>query len=163
MSDDIIKDVLRRLPYGFYGVTSKYGKDENAMVLTWMTQVSFEPRLIAIAVQKTSYSYQLIEKGKVFALNIFNFEDAESIKPVTKGRSKNPDKMEDLKYTSGVETGCPILDGAAAYLECRVKTIQDIGGDHNIVIGEIVGAGVVKAGSVEDTLSLPRLGWSYAG
>jgi flavin reductase (DIM6/NTAB) family NADH-FMN oxidoreductase RutF len=80
MSDDIIKDVLRRLPYGFYGVTSKYGKDENAMVLTWMTQVSFEPRLIAIAVQKTSYSYQLIEKGKVFALNIFNFEDAESIK-----------------------------------------------------------------------------------
>jgi flavin reductase (DIM6/NTAB) family NADH-FMN oxidoreductase RutF len=163
MSDNVIKEVLRRLPYGFYSVTSKFGDEENAMVLNWMTQVSFEPRLIAIAVQKTSFSYQLIEKGKVFALNVFNIEDADAIKPITKGRKKNPDKMMNLDYTPGPETACPILDDAAAFLECRVRTIQDIGGDHNIVIGEIVGAGEKKQGSVDDTLSLPKLGWSYAG
>ena len=163
MSDDIIKKVLRRLPYGFYSITSKVGDEENARVLNWLTQISIEPKLIAIAVQKTSYSYQLIEKGKVFAVNIFNIEDAEAIKPITKGRKKNPDKMKNLGYTPGDETGCPILDNAAAFLECRVRTIEDVGGDHNIIVGEIIGAREKKPGSVDDTLSLPKLGWSYAG
>ena len=163
MPDERIKEVLKRLPYGFYSITSKYGEEENAMVLNWMTQVSFEPRLIAIAVQKSSYSYQLIDKGRVFAVNIFNQEDADAIKTITKGRKKNPDKMKELEFSPGTETGCPILNDAAAYLECRVRAIQDVGGDHNIIVGEVIGAGEKKPGSVVDTLSLPILGWSYAG
>jgi len=163
MSNDNIKEVLRRLPYGFYSITSKFGDEENARVLNWMTQVSFEPRLIAIVVQKTSFSYHLIEKGKVFVLNVFNIEDADAVIPITKGRKKNPEKMKNLDYKPGAEIGCPILDDAAAYLECRVRSIQVVGGDHNIVVGEIVGAGVRKPGSAEDTLSLPKIGWIYSG
>jgi len=163
MTDDIVKKVLQRLPYGFYSVTSRYGDEINAMVLNWMTQVSFEPRMLAIAVQKTSYSYKLINAGQVFVLNIFNLEDFEMIKPITKGRSKNPDKMEGIKYSLDSVTGAPLLKDAAAYLECKVVNIQDVGGDHNIIVGEVVGAGINKAGEAVDTLSLTKIGWSYAG
>ncbi|MCK4900608.1 MAG: flavin reductase [Anaerolineales bacterium] len=163
MTNNSIKDALKMIPYGFYSITSKYGDENNAMVANWITQVSFEPRLFAVGIQKTSYSHGLIEKGKVFAINLFNKTDVELIKPFTKGRSKNPDKMNDARFTPGPQTGCPVLRGAAAYIECRVVAIHDDGGDHSLFIGEVVGAGVNKPGDASETLSLPDLGWSYAG
>jgi flavin reductase (DIM6/NTAB) family NADH-FMN oxidoreductase RutF len=163
MTEATIKEVLRRMPYGFYAITSRHGQEVNAMVANWITQVSFEPRLVAIGLQKTCFSYGLIENGKVFALNLFLEADADSIKPFTKGRSKNPDKMKDASFTEAPNTGCPILENSAAYLECKVVSIHETGGDHNIVVGEVIGAGVSKAGDAKDTLSLLDLGWSYAG
>jgi flavin reductase (DIM6/NTAB) family NADH-FMN oxidoreductase RutF len=163
MSDDLAKDVLRRMPYGFYSITSRNGDDVNAMVANWIMQVSFEPRLIALGLQKTSRSYGLINEGQVFAVNLFNKEDVDAIRPFTKGTAKNPDKMKDAQYTPAPETGCPILAGAAAYVECRVVKKLETGGDHDIMVGEVVGAGVMKPGEVTDSLTLLDLGWSYAG
>ncbi len=163
MSDDPIKDALMMMPYGFYSVTSKADDDVNAMVANWVSQASFEPRLLVMALQKTCYTRGLIEKSGVFALNIFRAEDEEAIKPFTKGRAKDPDKMKDARFTPAPETGCPVLEGSAAYLECKVQRIIDIGGDHDIVIGEVVGAGVSKPGEADETLTLPGIGWSYAG
>jgi flavin reductase (DIM6/NTAB) family NADH-FMN oxidoreductase RutF len=163
MNGDPIKDVLRMMPYGFYSITSKAEDDVNAMVANWISQISFEPRQLALGIQKSSYTRDLIEKGGVFAVNLFRKEDVEAIKPFTKGRSKNPDKMKDVRYERTPETGCPILEGSAAYLECRVARIFDTGGDHDIVVGEVVGAGVTKPGEASETLSLLDLGWNYAG
>jgi flavin reductase (DIM6/NTAB) family NADH-FMN oxidoreductase RutF len=151
------------MPYGFYAITSRSGDEANAMVANWVTQASFEPRLVAVGLQKSAYSHGVIEQGGVFAINIFKAEDQEAIMPFTKSRSKNPDKMKGAKYVEGPETGCPILEGAAAYMECKVVNMVDIGGDHDLLVGEVVGGGVNKAAEVAEVLSLVTLGWSYAG
>jgi flavin reductase (DIM6/NTAB) family NADH-FMN oxidoreductase RutF len=163
MSDDPVKDALRMMPYGFYGITSRSGDEVNAMVANWVTQASFEPRLIAFALQKSSFSHGLIQEGGVFAINIFRAEDEEAIMPFTKGRAKNPDKMAGAEYVEAPETGCPILEGAAAYVECRVVNMVDVGGDHDLLVGEVVGGGVNKEAETAEVLSLVTLGWSYAG
>ena len=163
MNDENIKDALSMIPYGFYSITSRHGDINNAMVANWLTQVSFDPRLIAVGIQKTSYSHGLIEKGKVFTINLFNKADVDTIKPFTKSRTKNPGKMDNAEYTPGPITGCPVLSGSAAYIECKVVAIHNDGGDHSIIAGEVVGAGVDKPGDASDTLTLPDLGWSYAG
>ena len=163
MSDDAIKDTLKMIPYGFYAVTSKSDEDVNAMVANWITQISFDPRLVAFGLQKSSHTRSVIENGQVFAINIFAREDSESMMPFTKGRSKNPDKMKEAKFRVGPVTGCPILKGAAAYIELEVRKVVDSGGDHDIIIGEPVGAQVMKAGDASKTLTLPDIGWSYAG
>ena len=51
MSDDSIKDALNLMPYGFYSITSRNGDDVNIMVANWVSQVSFEPRLVAIGLE----------------------------------------------------------------------------------------------------------------
>jgi flavin reductase (DIM6/NTAB) family NADH-FMN oxidoreductase RutF len=163
MSDDPIKDALRMMPYGFYAITSKSGDDVNAMTANWVTQASFEPRLIALGLQKTCYTHGLVETGRVFSVNVFRKDDADKLKPFSRGRAKKPDKMENASYKPAPETGCPVLEGAAAFVECRVRQIVDAGGDHDIVIGEVVGAEVIKPGEPAEMLSLPDLGWSYAG
>lgn len=163
MSDDAIKTALKLVPYGFYAITSKTDSDENAMVANWLTQASFSPRLLALGIQNDCHSYSLIKEGQVFTVNIFQETDQEFMMPFTKSRAKNPNKMTDASYTSAPETGCPVLEGAAAYIECRVMQIVETGGDHDIVIGECINAAILKEGNVEQTLTLSKLGWSYAG
>ena len=163
MSDDPIKDALNRIPYGFYSLTSRHEDDVNAMVFNWFTQASFTPRLVAVALAKSAYTHKLISESGVFAVNIFNKEDQEKMTIYSKGRAKRPDKMEDAVYESGPETGCPILDGAAAYLECKVVNLVDSGGDHDLLVGEVINGGILKEGDETDTLTLPHVGWSYSG
>lgn len=163
MTEEERKEMLSRIPYGFYSITSKYGDEVNAMVANWITQASFKPQMVALGLQRTSHSYELINKGKVFSVNLFLKADQEAIKPFTKSRAKNPEKMDGIEYSTAPQTGCPILPGAAGYIECRVKEIFNTGGDHDVVLGEVVGAGVLREGNVEDTLTLLDLGWSYAG
>ena len=163
MSEDAIKNALKMIPYGFFAITSKSDTDINAMVANWVTQVSFSPRLFALGLQKTSHTRSVIENGGVFAINIFLKEDSESIMPFTKGRSKNPDKMNKASFRSAPSTGCPILNGAAAYIEFEVTKVVDSGGDHDIIIGAPLGAEVMTPSEAAQILTLPDIGWSYAG
>jgi flavin reductase (DIM6/NTAB) family NADH-FMN oxidoreductase RutF len=144
-------------------LVKRSGDDVNIMVANWITQASFEPRQVAFGLQKTSYTHGLVESGKVFSVNIFRKEDAELIKAFTKGRAKNPDKVTNAHYSAGAVTGCPVVDGAAAYLECRVVNIVDSGGDHNVVVAEVVGAGVRKEGAADATLTMVDLGLELCG
>ena len=163
MSDDKIKDALRMMPYGFYAFTTNNGKDVNAMVANWVSQISYAPRLLAVGIQKTCYSRGLLAVGGVFGLNIFLQADSDAIMGITSGRAKKPEKMEAADYSAAPETGVPVLAGAAAFIECRVIQIVDVGGDHDIVVGEAINADVMKEGAPPDMLSLTQLGWSYAG
>lgn len=160
---DQVKSALRMIPYGFFALTSKNGDDVNAMVVNWVTQASYTPRLLAIGLAKNAYSHGVISEGKVFTLNLFRTEDKDAIMGLTKSREKNPDKMKETNYTSAPQTGCPIIEGAAAYLECKVVQMVDVGGDHDILVGEVINGDVMKAGDAGDTLNLPAIGWSYAG
>ncbi|MCB9134999.1 MAG: flavin reductase family protein [Anaerolineales bacterium] len=164
MSDDPIKDALQMIPYGFYSITTTDGAGEvNIMVANWLMQTSFTPRMVAFGLARKAYSHSLVKKGRKFVVNIFNKVDADAIKGYTKSREKNPDKVANAKYTLSPTVECPVLEGAAAYLECEVRVMLDAGGDHDIVIAEVVHAGVMKPGEAEETLTLPDLGWSYAG
>ena len=163
MLKDPIKDGLMMMPYGFYSITSRHGDKVNAMVANWLTQVSFEPRLLALGLQKSSHTHGLVVDSGAFTVNIFNKEDAELIKPYSKSRAKKPEKMSGAKYTPAPVTECPVLEGAAAYLECKVVARHDAGSEYSIVVGEVVGGAVFKPGDAGDTLTLPYLGWSYAG
>lgn len=163
MSEDSIKDALKMIPYGFYAIASRSGEDKNIMVANWLTQVSFEPRLLALGLQKSSHTHKLVEEGKVFAVNFFNKADAELIKPFTKGRAKNPQKLEGAKFLAAPVTGCPVLDGTSAYLECKVVAMHDAGSEYSIVVGEVIGGEVFKPVEADETLTLSYLGWSYAG
>ncbi len=163
MSDDKIKAALKMMPYGFYAFTTKSGTDVNAMVVNWVSQMSYAPRLLAVGIQKSCYSHGLVEAGQVFGLNLFLQSDKDAIMGVTSGRAKKPEKMQNAQFSAAPRTGVPVLAGAAAYIECKVTHIVDVGGDHNIVVGEAINADVMKAADPPDVLSLTELGWSYAG
>ncbi len=146
--DKLRRRVLWTMPSGLYVIGSRAGERRNAMTANWATQVSSDPKLVGVSVEKPALTHQLIAEGRVFSVNIVDREDRAIVRKFTK-----PVEVDDAARTvNGFPfhdgpTGAPILDQAVAWIDCRLHSSVDLG-DHTLFIGEIVDAGFQKA---EDT------------
>jgi flavin reductase (DIM6/NTAB) family NADH-FMN oxidoreductase RutF len=142
--DRLRRRVLWTMPYGLYVVGSRAGERRNAMTLNWATQVSFEPKLIAISVEKTALTHELLDAGRVFALCIIDREDRAIVRKFTKPVEVDEAAMtlNGFPFRDGL-SGAPILTQAAAYADCAVRQTLDCGG-HTLFVGEVVDAGFQK-------------------
>lgn len=153
------KIALRKIPHGVYIIGVRQGDQLNAFTATWLTQVSFTPPLVALGVKKDSHSYAMITHGRVFSVNLLGKQQKSVAEHFVKPASVGGEKLKDVPHRPG-KTGAPILTEAIAYFECEVREIANDGGDHALVIGEVVEAGVPKD---EPALTLTDTGWHYGG
>jgi flavin reductase (DIM6/NTAB) family NADH-FMN oxidoreductase RutF len=155
--------LLWTLPYGLYVVGSRDGERRNGMTLNWATQVSFEPKLLGIGVEKTAFTHELIVAGGAFSLNTVDREDRAIVRKFTKPVEVDTAAMtlNGFAFHDGPRTGVPVLDQAVAWLECEVRTPVDCG-NHTFFIGEVVDCGFQKE---EDTpvLRMEDTRMSYGG
>ena len=153
------KIALRKIPHGLYIVGVKLDSQLNAFTGSWLTQVSFTPPLVALGVRRDSHSFVMVEKTRVFSINFLGKEQKQLAEHFVKPATIIGEKLKDVPYRTG-RTGTPILEDAIAYLECEVRAIANAHGDHAVVIGEVVEAGVKKD---EPALNLMDTGWHYGG
>ena len=158
MDPEIKKKVLRKIVHGVYVIGVCEGNTLNAFTATWITQVSFQPPLVVVGIKKDSLSYRMVEFSRVFAISFLGAGQKLLAQHFLKPAHLGGSKLEGVKYRCGV-TGAPILEEAAAFVECRVKEIHP-GGDHAVVIGEVVEAGIHQEA---DPLTLKETGWAYGG
>ena len=149
--DKLRRRVLWSMPSGLYVVGSRSGARRNLMTLNWATQAAFEPKMLAIGVEQTAVTHQLIDEGGVFSLSLIDREDRaivrKFVKPVEidiEARTANGFPFHDGR------TGAPVLNQAVAYLECEVRQAVGVG-NHTLFIGEVVDAAFQKP---EDTAVL---------
>jgi flavin reductase (DIM6/NTAB) family NADH-FMN oxidoreductase RutF len=143
--DRLRRRVLWTMPSGLYVVGSTDGVDRrNLMTLNWATQLAFEPKLVGISVETEAYTHELIEAGGVFSVCIIDREDRAIVRKLTKPVEVDLDASTLNGFPVHVATtGAPVLDQAAAFLDCVVRE-QVATGDHTLFVGEIVGAGFLK-------------------
>ena len=153
------KVALRKIPHGVYIVGVKQGTQLNAFTGTWLTQVSFNPPLVALGIKKDSHSFEMIKQDKVFSVNLLGKDQKSVAEHFVKPATVVGEKLKDVKHRPG-KTGAPILEDAIAWVECEVREIANERGDHAIVIGEVVEAGVLRD---EPALTLMDTGWHYGG
>ena len=95
--------------------------------------LSLNPPLILISVDKGATCYACFEPQNGFTVNFLSEEQEEiSRRFATKG----VDKFAGLQWKEG-SNGAAILDGILGHVECKITQCYD-GGDHTIVLGEIV-------------------------
>lgn len=140
--------LLRTLPYGLYVVSSLANERRNAMTLNWASQVSFEPKLVAISVERTALTHELIEAGGAFVLHTVAREDRAVVRKFTKPVLDDPAArtLNGFAYREGI-SGLPVLALAVSYMECQVRDRLVCGG-HTLFVGEVINAGFQRA---EDT------------
>ena len=153
------KTALRKIPHGVYIVGTVQGGQLNAFTATWLTQVSFTPPLVALGVRRDSHSLAMMRDSGVFSVNLLGKEQKPLAEHFVKPASAPGEKLNGLPHRLGA-TGAPLLDDAIAYVECRVREIANAQGDHALVIGEVVEAGVRHDAP---SLTLADTGWHYGG
>lgn len=127
-----------------YVITTKLGDIFNGQTAAWVTRISQEPFLVAIALYEKNYTHKLLLKSNIFAINILKEGQQEVARHFGQQSRKHIDKFATIKFHKG-KTGAPILDDCLAYLDCRVIFSRKFG-DHTLFVGEIVDGGVLNEG-----------------
>ena len=130
--------VAGQLPTGIVVVTASLDGKGHAMTVSAFTSVSLEPLLVLFCAEKVARFHDAVLAAGQWAVSILD-EDAEKTARwlATRGRPLDG-QLDTIAHHPGPLTGAPILDGALAAMECRTHAVHD-GGDHSIVLGEVLG------------------------
>lgn len=158
MDEAAKKEALRLFTYGLYAITTGDEQHWNAFTANWLSQVSFDPPLVALSVENTSTSLPMIRQARRFAVNVFTAEQRELAGRLGKPYARSPQKLEGLQMETS-ETGCPVLLETAAWVECAMEGEMPAG-DSTLVLGRVVGAHVLRT---EETLTMRAAGFKHAG
>ncbi len=159
MDNAVAKKSLRLFSYGLYIATTA-DKDGNrgAMLVNWVGQVSFEPRMLSLAVENTAHFLDVIRESGVFAINVLESGQRELAGHFGKSTAKIGDKLIGYTWTRG-STGAQMLADALASVECRVTSEQPAG-DHVLFVGEVIDAHYNRDG---EALTMKDAGFKYSG
>lgn len=153
------KTVLGHFPYGLYVVTVSHGGEDHGMTANWVTQASFEPPMIAVAVENTAKTIGMIRDAHHFAVNLLQQDQRDLAGKLGRSSEQAPQKLKGIKTKPAPVSGTPVLADALGWLECRLMTTVPAG-DHTLVLGEVVAAGAERDG---EPLTLREAGFKYAG
>lgn len=158
MDDAIKKEALRLFTYGLYAVSVEADGQRNAFTANWLSQVSFDPPLVALSVENASVSLPLIRRAGRFAVNVFGAEQRDLAGRLGKSFSKRPEKLDGLRIER-TEAGCPVLLDGLAWVECVVES-ELPAGDSTIVLGRVTDARVLRRA---EPLTMLAAGFKHAG
>jgi len=154
------KTVLRQFPYGLYAVTVAAGGEEHAMTANWVTQAAFEPPMVVVAVENTSKTIALMRDSHHFAISVLQQGQRELAGKLGRTSEQSPQKLKGIKTKPAPVSGVPVLADSLGWVECRVVATLPAG-DHTLVLGEVVAAGVEHEDGA--ALTLQEAGFKYSG
>ena len=170
MKIEIPKGKSNRLinPGGVILVTSSYKDKANIITLAWHTPISRDPAILGIAIAKSHFSYELIQKSEEFIINIPNVDLLKQVVYCGSIRGDKVDKFKEAGLTSEkaqrlIKT--PRIKECMGHIECYLRDIKEIG-DHGLFIGEVIYASAEEGlfdevWQVDKTKLLFHLGGKY--
>ena len=135
--DGDLDKALGRLSGGLYVVTASQGEGDSlrrsAMVASWVSQASFTPPGITVAVAKDRAIEALMQVGDQFVLNILREENHQQLlRHFLKRFPPGADRFAGINVLEKEADGGPVLGDALAYLGCRVEQRME-GPDHWVI------------------------------
>ncbi|MDQ3878462.1 MAG: flavin reductase family protein [Actinomycetota bacterium] len=132
VAPEAFREALSKFASGVTIVTVAVEDALHGMTASSFASVSLDPPLILVVLDKTSHTRELVRRRQAFAVNVLG-ADQETVSRAFARSGHKP--FDELTFRLN-EEGIPLLDGAIAWIECRVFDIVD-GGDHDIVIGDV--------------------------
>ncbi len=152
------KTLLRKIPHGLFICGVREGDEINGFTASWVTQGSFEPPLVVIAVRAEGSSHGIIERTKTFSINVLRSDQKDLAAVFFKPQKALGGRFETAPFKYG-ELGLPLLEDSIGGIECQV--VQQVScGDHTVFVAEVKTAVLIKDG---ESLNLSSTGWSYGG
>ena len=113
-------------------VTTKREEVSGAMLASWVSQATFNPPGLTVAVAKDRAIESLLFKGNNFVLNVLpEGKHIPLMKHFLKPFAPGEDRFEGVA-TEEANNGSPILSDALAYVECQVANRMECG-DHWLI------------------------------
>lgn len=158
MDDAVKKEALRLFTYGLYAVSVEEAGVRNAFTANWLSQVSFDPPMIALSIENTSASLPLARGAGRFVVNVYDAGQRELAGRLGKSLSRSPDKLAGIAL-GATPSGQPYLLDALAWVEVAIAH-EAPAGDSTLLIGQVVDAGMLRRA---EPLTMLAAGFKHAG
>jgi flavin reductase (DIM6/NTAB) family NADH-FMN oxidoreductase RutF len=164
MDETAKKAVLRLFTYGLYAVTCRHGAQRNAFTANWLTQVSFDPPLVALSVENDAISLELIRGSRAFAVCVLESGQRDLAGRLGRSLRRAPTKLDELEWlpddrAPGAADAPPILAASLGYVQCAVQS-ETPAGDSTLLVARVVDAQLLRAG---EPLTMSQSGFRHSG
>lgn len=116
----------------------------DAVTINSLTSISLDPPLVSVSLRRESAFLADLLSTKRWAVSILDGADDDVARQFSHDRATRAAAIDGLCASPGPSTGALVLD-VSSWLECVLWERFDIG-DHTMVVGEVVGAGVQRSG-----------------
>jgi flavin reductase (DIM6/NTAB) family NADH-FMN oxidoreductase RutF len=128
------RDIWGNFATGVTVITTDVDGWLHGMTANGVVSVSLDPLLMIVSVDKNTRCHGQLHSARKFGVSFLG-EEQEAISAVF--------ALRGIPFHPGPH-GTPLLDGAIAYLECRVSDVLP-GGDHDLFVGEALSGEIVHA------------------
>ena len=137
------RDIWGNFATGVTVITTNVDGWLHGMTANGVVSVSLDPLLMIVSVDKNTRCHGQLHAAKKFGVSFLG-EEQEAVSSVFAKRG-DPEQgtLRGIPFHAGPH-GTPLLDGAIAYLECKVADVLP-GGDHDLFVGEALGGEIIRA------------------
>ncbi|MBN8754500.1 MULTISPECIES: flavin reductase family protein [Variovorax] len=129
-------------------VSAAHGGQRNIMAAAWAMPLDFAPPKVAVVLDKSTWTRVLLEGAGSFALQVPTRAQLDLTEAL--GNSSGREIVEQsghdkfaaygLQTFAGTATDAPLLEGCAAWLECRLLPEPHIQQSYDLFLGEVIAA-----------------------
>lgn len=134
-------------------VVSRYRDRVNVMAASWVTPISMDPPLVAVAVHKSCLTHDYIERSGEFTMSMPPRSLMERVRDsgMISGYDVDDKAAQvGLRFTAAQAMETPVVAGCLGYLECSVVEAYDAGQEHTVFFAEVAAA-TVEAEAFDET------------
>lgn len=140
-----MKEALFKLTYGLFVLSTRDGEKDNGCIINTAMQVTDTPLQIAVAVNKSNYTCEMIQKSGVFNVSILSESTPFSVFEnfgFKSGRTEDKFKVFENKKRSNNGVFY-ITEYTNAFISAKVVNTVDCG-THLMFIGEVTEAEILS-------------------
>lgn len=137
-TEQTFRSVMRRLAGGVSIITAGRGDDITGMTVTSLTSLSSTPPRLLVSINRQASAFALIERYRLFGVNILSSRQQEIADRFSSGRFKGRQRFDGIEWFPG-RSGLPLLRHSLAMIECQVEEIVERH-SHAIIIGSLLGS-----------------------
>ena len=154
VAGDELRNVMRLIPAPVSVVTVDLEGERLGLTVASLVSLSLDPPLLGIAIGRHAALHELLREAGAFAVSILGAGQEHLAQHFARG-------VPPIGLWVGIDTrrgelGAPLIDGALAWIECRLAS-EHPAGDHTFFVGDVVS---IRRGPARE--ALVHLGGSYA-
>jgi flavin reductase (DIM6/NTAB) family NADH-FMN oxidoreductase RutF len=146
---------MARVPAGVVVISARTENGYRGLTASSLVSISVDPPMVLVGLERESATRVAVAEMKAFNVSVLT-RSQEFIADRFAGRAPAMDpKWAGVPHRLGAN-GIPLVEGSAAWLECRLVEIRPAG-DHDICVGEVTAA---SAGSGDPLILWDRAFWT---
>lgn len=138
-------NVMFKLSYGLFVLSSKLGEKQSGCIVNTVMQQTAQPNRISVTVNKNNFTADLIKKSGKFTVSVIDESAEFSLFENFGFRSgRDTDKFADISDKAVDENGIYyITKGVNSFISASVAETKDLG-THILFIADVVGGEVLS-------------------